>query len=227
MTLTRSVLSVAGFSFATFAASAAIAAPAEPAPGQPAATNPSPDADTPIELIPPAKDTLSGHFQLGASGLLAVPFARLDSKTTFGGQAAGGYGFAADLGIGVSRSVVLGGYGQYLKLGEGDDCRACDPSSLGFGAFVRYHLVQGVRFDPWASLGVGYRMLDTGEADYSGIDWLRFSVGGDWYALSQVGFGPYLELNLGTFTDRPSGTDAAIYATFAAGLRIAIDVQGK
>lgn len=178
-------------------------------------------------MIPAAKDTLSGHVQLGAGGLLAVPFARLDSETTFAGQAASGYGFAADLGIGVSRSVALGVYGQYLKLGDGDDCRTCDPTSLGFGAFVRYHLVQGVRFDPWASLGLGYRMLDTGEADYSGFDWLRLAVGGDWYALSQVGFGPYLELNVGTLTDRPSGTDAAVYATFAAGLRIAVDVQGK
>jgi hypothetical protein len=211
---------------ATATAAQGQAAPPSNVPGSPAPSE-TPDDEPEPELIPPAKDTLGGHVQLGASGVLAVPFARLDSDTTFRNQAEGGYGFAADLGIGVSRSVVVGAFGQYLRMNDGEGCPGCDPTALGFGAFVRYHLVQGVRFDPWASLGAGYRLFDTGETKYSGIEWLRLSVGGDWYALSQVGFGPYIELDFGTFTERPSGTDAAVYANFAGGLRVVVDLQGK
>jgi hypothetical protein len=219
--------------FALFAAGAAgAAAPGEPPPAQPATTTAAGTASAGTDeeeiVVPPAAhNTLGGHFQLGASALLATPFAHLDSDTTFRERAHGGFGFAADAGIGVSRSVVLGAYGQYLRLDEGSDCASCDPSSIGAGVFARYHLVQGVRFDPWASLGVGYRSFDTGDAQYTGIEWLRLTVGGDWYALSQIGFGPYLELDFGSFFDTPSGSDTAVYATFAAGFRLVFDAQGK
>jgi len=182
-----------------------------------------------VDLPPatPAPDSLSGHLQLGVGPALALPFARLDNETTFQEAVDGAYGLTADVGMGVSRSVVLGGYFQYLRYEADERCAGCDPSALGFGAFVRYHLVQGVRFDPWISAGAGFRTFDTGSVRYSGIEWLRVAIGGDWYALSQFGFGPYVELDLGTFTDRPDGTDAAVFATFGGGLRLAFDVQGK
>lgn len=202
---------------------AALAAPPPPGGTETTAT---PEVDG-IESLPPPRDTLGGHVQVAATALLAVPFASIDSDTNFGDRAAAGFGAGADLGLGVSRSVAVGVYGQYLAYGEPDACTTCDPSTLGFGAFVRYHLVQGVRFDPWASIGAGYRTFDTGETRYSGIEWLRLSVGGDWYALSQVGFGPFLELNFGSFLDTPAGTDPAVYATFAAGIRVALDFPGK
>lgn len=226
MTLLRSLLGLAGFSLISLEALAADPpGPPDPALSRADATS-LPDQ---IEVPPvtPAPDTLAGHIQLAVGPTLALPFARLDNRTTFRDTADTGFGLGADVGIGVSRSVVVGGYLQYLKYSEANECPSCDPTSLAFGAFVRYHLVQGVRFDPWTSVGIGYRTLDTGSGSYSGVEWLRFSIGGDWYALSQLGFGPYLELDLGTFTDRPSGTDAAVYATFAAGLRLAFDLQGK
>lgn len=202
------------------AAGAAAAPPSEPAV--------HPFAD-PVEPPPVARapDTSAGHLQLHVGPVLAVPFARLTNKTTFQQAADSASGIGADLGLGIDRGFVLGGYFQYLSFGTPDECPACDPNSFGFGAFARYHLVQGVRFDPWASLGVGYRSFDAGSTTYSGIDWMRLSLGGDWYALSQLGFGPYIELDLGTFTNRPSGTNAAVYATFAAGLHVVFDLPGK
>lgn len=179
-------------------------------------------------MIPPAANTLGGHLQLAVGPLIALPFAELDSATDFRDQAGNGLGAGADLGIGVSRNLVLGAFGQYVAYGDGNECTKCDASSFAVGGFVRYHLVQGMRFDPWASLGAGFRKLDAGDkGDYSGIDWLRLQFGGDWYLLSQLGFGPFAELDLGTFTDRPEGTDARVYASALVGLRLVVDVQGK
>lgn len=196
-----------------------------------ASTVPPPDAapesSTEPALIPAAQDTLGGHFKLGVSGLVAIPFADLDSDRAFRDKARTGFGAAADLGFGISRSVVVGLYGQYVSFDAADECPACDPKSFGVGAFVRYHLVQGVRFDPWASLGAGYRYLDSGENKYSGIEWLRLAVGGDWYALSQFAFGPYLELNFGSFLRTPAGSDPAVYATATGGIRLSLDFPGK
>lgn len=187
-------------------------APADPLPSDPVST---------------ARDTLSGHVQVGGGPLLVAPFAWLDGATAFRDVASAGFGLGLDAGIGVSRSVVLGGYFQYASYGEADACPTCDSTSLGFGGFIRYHLIQGARFDPWASAGVGYRSLDTGNTQYSGIEWLRLSVGGDWYALSQFAFGPYVELALGTLTDRPASSNAAVYASFVTGLRLVVDLPGK
>ena len=100
-------------------------------------------------------------------------------------------------------------------------------------AFVSYHLVQGVRFDPWASAGLGYRItkLSTPAAniDYSGIEWLRLQVGGDWYPFDKIGFGPYLELDMGRYSSRsPSSVgNGANHWHLATGLRVTLDLPGK
>src|SRR5690606_33238202 len=91
---------------------------------------------------------------------------------------------------------------EYTAFSDGDRCARCGASSFAGGPFLRYHLVQGTRFDPWASVAVALRHLSTDElGDTSGLDWLRLELGADWYALSQIGFGPYAGLTLGTFTD--------------------------
>lgn len=186
-----------------------------------------PATDPLSPLIAPAPDSVTGHLQLHAGPVFAVPFARLTNRTTFRQTAELAGGIAADLGLGIDRNLAIGGAFQWLRYRSSEQCSGCDPSSFGFGAFARYHLVQGARFDPWGSLGVGYRSLDAGSTTYSGIEWLRLTMGGDWYALSEFGLGPYIELDLGTFTKRPSETDAAVYANFALGLNLVFDVPGK
>jgi hypothetical protein len=115
--------------------------------------------------------------------------------------------------------------------GEDEACRDCETKSFGVGPFVRYHLVQGMRFDPFVSIGLGYRELETtsdsGSSKDSGLAWLKLGLGGTWYALSQVGFGPYVELELATLTDTPAGADPSVFANFAAGFRVQFDVRGR
>lgn len=162
---------------APIAAAAETAAAPAPAPSEASA-----DKDAGAEPIPPATNTLGGHLLLRAGPLLSVPFAKLDSSTAFSEVARLGAGVGGNLGIGLGRSLSIGGYVEYVKFGDPSDCGSCKASSLAFGPFVRYHLVQGVRFDPQIALGVGYRKLDataSGKTShYTGIDWLKLELGG-------------------------------------------------
>lgn len=191
-------------------------------------------------LIPPGQDTLAGHITLGVSALWAIPFGELQAGTSQTQLIGSDLGYGADLGIGISRTVVLGAWGQLLRFDGGDDCPGCSASSLGVGAFVRYHLVQGTRFDPWMSAGIGYRKtsiedLPGGSLDYSGIEWLRLQVGGDWYFLANMlAVGPLLELDMGIYSDRSGsgmqaipGFEQAAHWQFIVGARLSLDIPGK
>jgi hypothetical protein len=191
-------------------------------------------------LIPPAQDTLAGHISLGVSALWAVPFGDLEDSKSQSQLIGSGPGFGLDLGIGISRTVALGAWGQLLRFGDSDNCTSCSASSLGVGAFVRYHLVQGTRFDPWMSAGIGYRKTSIqdvpggGDVDYSGIEWLRLQMGGDWYPLKFLGIGPLIELDMGIYSDRSgSGAQGAPaleqspHWQFIVGARLSLDIPGK
>jgi hypothetical protein len=190
-----------------------------------------PDA-TRQPTIVPAADTRSSHFTAALALNVALPFGSLDQRTAQRDVMATGFGGSLDLGFGLSRSVVVGAWAQWLSFGSPDECSACSATSFALGPFVRYHLVQGTRFDPWLAAGVGYRRLtvDLGPADtsYSGIEWLRLQVGGDWYATKTIGLGPVLELDLGSFYDRPdTAGGAAANWRFIAAARVTLDLPGK
>lgn len=180
-----------------------------------------------------AYDTLTGHISVSASAAVAVPFGSLDSNTPQSRVLGVGPGFGLELGYGVSHSVMVGLWGQLLRYGAGSACSGCTTQSFAGGPFIAYHLVQGVRFDPWMSAGLGYRAdsVSSGSGgpsvSYGGIDWLRLEVGGDWYALSELGVGPYLELDTGSFSKRPAGTNGALNWQFLAGARVTFDLPGK
>jgi uncharacterized protein involved in copper resistance len=194
----------------------------------------TPDVGTAPALIPPAVDTLGGHFSVAGSAGLAVPFGELQQNAAASHLMGVGWGFGAELGYGVSRSVVIGAWGQALSLGAGSSCSGCKTTSFAAGPFVRYHLVQGTRFDPWMSAGLGFRSTKIagapgGDLSYSGLEWLRLRVGGDWYAFSNFGFGPYMELDAGHYLSRPSQTsgNASAHLSFNVGLRLIVDLPGK
>jgi hypothetical protein len=184
-------------------------------------------------LIPPAQDSLAGHFTLSPGVALVLPFGSLESDVPQTDSLGTGLGLSLEAAIGVSRTVALGAWGQAASFGSTDTCPECSASSLAGGAFVRYHLVQGVRFDPWMSAGLGYRVLSidntpAGKQDFSGIEWLRFAVGGDWYAFSLFGLGPFLELDMGIYGTRPdSAGDSAAHFQLVVGARVTLDVPGK
>jgi hypothetical protein len=209
-------------------------------PPQPAAPAPKPkglvevDVEEEPPVVPPARDTLGGHFVIGASAAFVAPFAELDSDTASNELIGVGPGFGLDLGFGLSRAVLLGASGQYLSYSSSEACPDCSGTSIAAGAFVRYHVVQGVRFDPWISVGIGYRStsVDLGagdDANYSGLEWLQLRFGGDWYPLSILGFGPFVELDFGTYLSHDRAPDASdsVYMNMLAGGRIVLDFPGK
>ena len=195
----------------------------------------APDDDGPEPpLVVPAPDALGGHFQLSPLVGVAVPFGSLEANLPQSDAMGAGWAFGLDAAYGVSRTVALGAFGQYLRLGSpGSSCSDCKASSMAAGAFVRYHLVQGVRFDPWMLAGIGYRTTTLSglgnDVTYSGIEWLRLMVGGDWYAFDKIGFGPYLELDMGYYSSRSSGDlgSARAHWTFSTGARVTLDLPGK
>jgi len=206
---------------------------------QPPSPLPAPNDDDPEPpLVPDAKDTLGGHLVVGASAGFVLPWGDL-SKGISAADLGPGYGFDADLGFGLSRSVVLGVWGQLATYANSPDCGTeprredgCTAMSYAVGPFIRYHLVQGMRFDPWLLAGLGYRSMSvessSGTADYAGIEWLKLSVGGDYYPLKTFGFGPLIEFETGVFGTRPEGNNgASAHFSFVVGLRLVLDVPGK
>ena len=132
-----------------------------------------------------------------------------------------------DLGYGLSRNVVLGVWGEFDNHGTPSACRQLCSGGKSFagGPFIRYHLVQGTRFDPWGSFALGVRSttVDTnsGSKDYFGVDIMKLSLGGDWYPTSNIGVGPYVSFDWGTYGNSGGHT------SLATGLRLTLDLPGK
>jgi hypothetical protein len=202
------------------------------------------DVEPKLPLVPRAKDVLGGHVLLGASvgptwslGKLATDVAAVRGLGT-------GIGVNADAGFGLSRNVVLGVWGSFSRYRNGDICGSCDGTAFAVGPFVRYHLSQGLRFDPWLSLGGGYRYVQFDQdgvdvdnkppvepsvtAEFSGLQWLRLELGADYYAFSGLGLGPYGSFGLSSYTTRPDGAGkAAVNTELSVGLRFLLDVPGR
>lgn len=216
-------------------------APGTPAPAQAALDPAAPpsvhiiDDDEPkAPLVPRAPDLLGSHVLVGAALGPAWSLGKLGSSEAAVRGLGTGLGFRADAGIGVSRSVALGLWGSFATYTDGDRCdSSCSGRAFSVGPFVRYHLSQGLRFDPWLTLGGGYRQLSyTGEAGakqkFSGLEWLHFELGADYYLFSGLGLGPYGALSLSSYSKRPSGAgDAAVNTELSVGLRFLLDLPGR
>jgi hypothetical protein len=177
------------------------------------------------ETLP--RDTVGGHFSMGAGPGLAVPFGSLASGAAQSDVLSTGFQIAGDVTYGVSRSVMLGVYGEWARLPGNGVWEGESATEIGVGPLVRYHLAQGVRFDPWVSYGLGLRTLSIGSESLTGIDWARIQVGGEWYVASALGFGPYLGMSLGTYFGDATSAGKAVNGLFTVGLRIVFDTPGK
>jgi hypothetical protein len=159
---------------------------------------------------------------------LFVPFGSIDSAVAQADVMDPGYAVSGDITYGVSRTLVLGLSVQAGFSSGAGALSSTDVTTLAVGPLVRYHLVQGTRFDPWVSFGVAFRRTTTDASTLTGLDWAHLQLGGDWYAGSQVGFGPLLELSLGSFVDSTGPlADGAINAHFLLGGRLVFDTPGK
>ena len=232
--------------FATLGASRALAAePLDPA----AQVEPAFDGEDPEPpLIPPAADKLGGHLVIGGGASIAAQFGPLKSgtnATTLGP----GLNTVLDAGIGLGRTVTLGVFGEYA-LYNAKRCIDCGATSWGVGPFVRYHLVQGTRFDPWMLVSVAYRtfsaegplivgneQLPPVRRDFRGVEWGHLAFGADLYVFQNFAFGPWLELTGGHVTHEPLDIEISTgsltksswtaYGCFSAGLRLVFDTPGK
>lgn len=194
--------------------------------------NSSLDEEEQAEDIPPARDTRGGHFLAAAGAALWVPMGRIESGVPMADLFGPSLALTLTLGFGVSRTTVAGLWGHFAPLSSASDCSKCDGQYFAGGPFVRYHLAQGIRTDPWISLGVGVRSLsveqDGQSSQYLGLDWLRLRFGGDFYPTSNFGFGPFIEWNLGNPITKSEGKlDGRVYAQFLVGGEFAFDVPGR
>ena len=221
----------------------------DPNPPTPAGVHIVDDTEPQPPLVPRAKDLLSGHFLAGASVGPAWSLGKLGSSVATVHNLGTGLLVQGDLGFGLSRSMVLGVWGNFGRYSDGDTCAHalnpnpdCSAYSFSVGPFVRYHLSQGLRFDPWVLLGGGYRRVRfnqdslspladpyvTETQTYSGLNWLRLELGGDYYLWSGVGLGPFGSLSLSSYTDRPaSAGDASVNTELSLGLRLLLDLPGR
>jgi hypothetical protein len=191
--------------------------------------------------IAPAEDSLGRHFVASGSAGLVIPFGELHDGLPQAKVVAAGPGVGFDLAYGVSRTAAVGAWAQLAILGSGSECADCSATSVGVGPLLRYHLVQGVRFDPWLSAGFGYQSLNVEVGSvrlrYQGWTLLRLLLGGDWYAFRHVGFGPFLQLDSGWYAKQPEraagpeparGNEGnAPFFAFSIGAHAVFDTPGK
>lgn len=186
----------------------------------------------PPELVPFRQDAVGGHFQAGVTGLFAFPFGSSAKDVGTRTRAGWGGGGALDLSYGVDRFVALGAYAEMSRLGDSKKCPDCTGTLLGSGAFVRYHISQGLRLDPWVSYGLGF--LGFGGEDqaeishYSGVEWMRLQVGADWFLTPSMLLGPVVSLSAAHMIERPRLEEPGgplMRATL--GLRLAFDAPGR
>jgi len=209
---------------------------AEPPVGQPLPTEPSttdlPAAPEATVAAPASEskaddiDTLAGHLRLGAAIYGTISGGDPSPPLNYGST--NSIGPALDLGFGVSRNVALGLYGAFGWFSPGSNCEGCSARAITGGAFVRYHLVQGLRLDPWISYGVGVRSLqitdDNQVSDVVALEWLRARVGTDWFLAKNVAFGPFLDLGLSSTLSAPRGDAGQVMWEVGLGFRLALDV---
>ncbi len=146
--------------------------------------------------IPPASDQRSGHLIAAVGGYLSLPFGSIEAGRYSNDLLSSGWGLDAQLAYGVHRNVAVGVWGQWSTFGGDDpDCTSCSLSSWAAGVQATYFLVQGLRFDPYAMAGLGYRSskLDFGDTSltYGGVV-AHLMLGGDWMLAKQFGLGPFL-----------------------------------
>jgi hypothetical protein len=124
-----------------------------------------------------------------------------------------------DAGYRLNPNLMIGAYFQYgiafinnSKAGAGQaGCSAngvsCSGSDMMFGVQAHYHFMPDATFDPWAGIGVGYEIANfniseagtSGNASFSGFQFVNIQAGGDYKAMPNLGIGPFVMFSLGQY----------------------------
>lgn len=185
-----------------------------------------------IKPVPTMTDTLGGHLLIDLRGSFVAPFGRLSEDEHHSERTGNGWGAGLGVGWGLDRFVSLGAYGEIEGYGATNACDDCRSLGFGAGAQVQYHLAQGLRLDPWLSYGAGIRGLqahvDGDELNYLGVEWLRMTVGANWFALPNLGLGSFAQFGAATMTRTPEGEPPGGTSwRFMIGLNVTLDFPGK
>jgi hypothetical protein len=194
--------------------------------GEPDKTE-SPEEIDPDEGIarPDAPDLRSGHIIVRAGGGLWVPSSPFAPAIDELGSLNVGGAFHGQLGVGLNRYLVLHGSGGMGVVSSSDTtCDGCGATTIHAAAGLEFHVNQGFAFDPWVSYGMGYRHTILGLAEQDNLslkafEFMRLSIGGDYFPTASFGLGPYMEVDVGV---RQLG-DPVYYAIFQTGLRLSFD----
>jgi hypothetical protein len=168
-------------------------------------------------------------------GSYLAPLGNLAAGIAASDRVSGGPGVTGSLGFGLSRHTSFQIQGTYGWLSGAGACPSCTANTVALGLGLTYHLVQGIAFDPWVGVGVGYRTMNltvpvtaggdalAGGGRYHGIDFARVALGGDFYPHPVFGIGPYVEAAFGSYRLRPVQDAPSIYAFVQVGLRLVLD----
>lgn len=208
--------------------------PATPNPAGPVQVEPK-QADPVWPIRNAASDVgqLPSHLRIGAAADYGTFSGYFLSQSPIGSNLGGAWFFSLDAGYGVSRHLELVLVGDFAVSSAGSECNDCSASSWAIGPMLRYHIVEGTRFSPWLAIGAAYRQNSWSGVKYTDVkkstalEFLRVSVGGDWYATSKVAFGPTCTVGLGMDPLAPTGNDGKVFALVHAGLRLTLDFPGR
>jgi hypothetical protein len=181
-----------------------------------------------------APDQLGGQLVFRGGAELVAPLGSLSEDVAVDDVAATGVGASASVGLGISRTTELVVSGGYAVLSDPARCKRCGGDTARVGLGLAYHLAQGTALDPWARWGVGFRTTSI-EGDgatsrvarelrpgrHHGLDVTQLALGATWSPVPGFGFGPYAEMDLGTYVVRPEGAGAGgFHAFFTFGLAL-------
>jgi hypothetical protein len=188
------------------------------------------DDEQPPKPRPTAPDTRAGKPTLALSFGLQKLWNDAEQGISRSDIASLGTAPGLQIAYPFRRDFAVEAWGSYGTFGAAGSCEGCKATSLSAGLSGVYHLVDGIPFDPWFSVGVGFRqtkltapaILGTSAVTYQGIEAMRLAMGSDYYPTRIIGFGPLLELGFGRDLTRSPGTigGGTLHLTLTAGLRV-------
>lgn len=198
---------------------------------QPEIVQQSPEPSSKLILAGPITDTVTHHLlAIGGTGY-AAPAGSLDSQTSLRSKVSGGPTVFVGVGYGVTRNVDAEAIATYTAYGNTTECPDCRAKAYDAIGAIRYHLVQGVRFDPWLRTGLGVSIVAFKETQdsrtYTGLRWFDLTIGGDWYATRNFGLGPFLGIALSSYLAHPAASATSVGAKLVLGVNLSFDASGK
>ncbi len=197
---------------------------------------------------PPATalGTVPAHkgFQMALSFGYSIPFGEVDASLSQSKFISSDLPLMLEMGYKATPHIYFGGYVGY---GFADGGRmvdelclsssvTCSSSTLRIGFNVQYHIFPAEKVNPYIGFGMGYESASftasgpggTAEVIARGFEIARFTAGADFRTNSVVGFGPYVNLGLGTYTSLDDGyrsvpiADAQFHGWYTVGVRMTL-----